>query len=309
MNCKLLLTLFPFLICLFSCKKELPINETTLKEFNNILDKNIEIQQERFYKIDREILDDLFEPQKHKYAFLLKAAHKTMAEYEKFDQFFQQKIDSFNLFYLKSNIKFRANIFKDSNNQLSLIDQSIINMFDSLLTKEYKIIGLREEEMKKRLKGIREEYNELQSTLIPQTNNDINNNNLFKIKLKSLKYAAIHKTHFFIEKFRELAGGKIYCAPHYIFPLIQTKKNSVKKGEYFEAKIAIGNHYQFHPLDNPKVIVNGDTLNFNSEEDFINYKFKTKQKGDKKLNLEFFMFNKLTGEKYSSSSEYIVNVN
>ena len=192
--------------------------------------------------------------------------------------------------------------------KLNKIDLSSINTFESLLNKNYKIIGLRHTEMIKRVKGIREEYSDLQKKLMPKITDDITRDDILNTKLKIIKYAASHKAHFFIERFTELAGGKVYCGPHYIFPFVQTKKNLIKKGENFEAKIFVGNSYEFHPLDEPKIIINGDTLDFDSEKEFATYKVITTKKGEQKLNIEFMMINGFTGEKYNTCSEYVLQV-
>ena len=305
MKIKFFLAFLPFLF--FACQKE-TVSKTTIQEMNNILEKNIELQQARFNKIHREIIDDINEPAKHKYTFLLLAAGRTITSYENFIDMYQKKVDSLNLFLLESESDNRENFIRKSSKELNNIDLLTINTFDSLLNKNYKTIGLKHDDMKSRLVGIQKEYSSLQKKLIPTITTDIKRNDVLNMKLKFIKYAAVHKAHFFVERFRELAGGKVFCQPHWISPLIQTKKNIVKKGEYFEAKIFVGNSYNFHPLDEPKIIVNGDTLEFDKGEEFATYKIKTKKRGEKKLNLEFFMFNKLTGKKHTRSSEYVIKV-
>lgn len=306
---KIKIIFFCFPILFFACEKKIRIDKKTLTEVNNILEKSIESQLGRFNKIQQNLKDDMLEPKKHKYNFLFLAAYETIVKYENFAVSFQESSDSLNLLLAKSDLKIRENFIKKSFEKLNNIDLSMINTFDSLLNKNYKIIGLRHNEMIKRIEGIHKSYSDLQNTLIPKLTDDITRNDVLNIKLKFIKYAAIHKAHFFIDKFRELAGGKVFCGPHYIFPLVQPQKNSVKKGDDFEAKIFVGNGYEFHPLDQPKIIVNRDTLEFDKEKEFAIYKVRTKKRGEEKLNIEFMMVNKLTGEKYTTSSEYIIKVN
>ncbi len=301
---------FYFLIIIssiFGCSNEPRIEEGTLLEINNILEKNIELQQGRFNKIFRDLKDDMLEPKKHKYNFLFHAAYETIVKYENFVDNYQENSDNLNL--VKSDLNYREDFINRSCKKLNNIDSLTINTFDSLLNKNYKIIGLRHNEMITRVEGIRKDYSELQNALMPKITTDIERDDVLKIKLKFINYAAVHKAHFFIERFRELAGGKIFCGPHYIFPLIQPQKNFVKKGDNFEAKIFVGNGYEFHPLDEPRIIVNGDTLEFDKEKEFATLKFRTKKRGEEKLNIKFMMLNRLTGEKNITSSEYVIKVN
>lgn len=305
------LSYFLLIILFFiGCKNEPRVDETTIMEVNNILEKNIELQLGRFKQISRNNMDDINEPVKHKYRLLIMAAESTMTTYEEFIGSYEKRVDSLKSFFLKSSdLNYRKDFFRKSFKDLNRIDELTINTFDSLLRKDYKIFGFRHEGMEMHLKGFQNEYNDLQNKLMPKLSSDVSRDDVLGMKLNFIKYAAVHKAHFFIEKFRELAGGKVYCQPHWIFPLIQTKRNLVKKGDYFEAQIHVGNGYEFHPLDEPKIIVNGDTLEFNKGEEFATYKFITTRRGEKKLNLEFLMINRLTGEKYNIFSEYVVEVN
>lgn len=306
MNFKLLL-LFSILV-FFGCTETPKINDSTIAQINMLLDKNIEMQQNRFFAIERKMKDDMSEPRKYKYRFLIHAAYKAMAAYEVFNEEFQLKVDSFNLFYSNSGLEYREDFLKKSIGQLEEIDIAMIHTFDSLLNKEYKVIGLREREVKERIEGVQEEHSNLQASLMPEISKDVIRNDVFKLKLKSLKYAAVHKAHFFIEMFSELTEGQIICDLNFSFPLVHTKKNSIKKGEYFEASIFVGSMYDFHPLENPKIIVNGDTLDFDVDVGFANYKFKATERGEQKLKLEFQMFNHLTREVFSTGSEYVIYV-
>jgi len=113
-------------------------------------------------------------------------------------------------------------------------------------------------------------------------------------------------TYFFFEGLFFRYTGYRGCFLRKYFPVINPKQGCVKKGKYFEADIHIGSYYNYFSEAN--LVINGDTLNYDTKKGVAKYKWKSNKSGINKLNITCTVVNPLTGEKYSSDSSYEYDV-
>lgn len=292
MKIRILFTILPFI--LFSCQKE-NLSKITIQEMDNILEISIQSEKEKTDQINRVFFNDLKEYQRSRYRFLGSSVENLSEKYQNFIGELNEGIPDIK--ESKLDIKQKVETLNFYQKKLTKIDSSIMYLYKTEISKNMKSIGIREWGFTNRIKDLSSSLNKLSNATFPIPTNDIQHDSIFMLKLKMIHFGVIQRINLFSESFRELMGGNFLCGPSRRFPVVHQKKSHIKKGEYFEAEIGVVNYFDQFDIHSSDIIVNNDTLKFDTETGFANLKIKANQRGEFELNIKCNIMNDLTGEK------------
>jgi hypothetical protein len=290
---KFFLAFLPFLF--FACQKE-TVSKTTIQEMNNILDQSIRSSKDNYEYMDRNIYDALREPQRKKFRFLGDAIKKQQDEYS----IFLKELDRYlpKIKASKFDFEKKKETLNHYKNLLDKLDSSMMFLYQTEITKNHKIVGLRKSNVEERVKDSKNNLRLLSNSIDPKVSNDISIDAIFHLKLKMFQYCVAERISFFGQLYSELIGGNPSCGFTNPFPIIYPKKSQIKEGEYFEAEVFIGSHfYDYYEETFGAIIINEtDTINIDKKTGKALLKIKANKKGEFNLNIGARVSNELTGE-------------
>ena len=293
MKVKLIVILLSSLF--ISCSDE-NVSKITLQEFENILIQSVHTSTEQYSTIEKEVMLNLREPQRKKYRFLGANIEKQKDGY----YLFQTKLDSLLTRIKTSDFDFEKKVetLNQFQNILDRVDSTNLNLFKTEMTENYKIVGLRKNELEQRIKNSKSDLELLSKSIDPKVSDDISSDLIFLLKLKMFNFAVNERINFFGQLYMELVGGNSGCNWTIYLPMVFPKKTSIKQGEYFEAEIFVGTiHHAYYEETFGAIIVNNtDTLNIDKKTGKTLLKIKANKRGDYNLKLGARVSNDLTGE-------------
>lgn len=187
--------------------------------------------------------------------------------------------------------------------------------YADLVTEHGKTFGLKENEIKSRAEGIK---NNLTLSVDDETWKGTEKKSWSDFKFRQMPLAAVlpllsqmqsdakSSEAAVVNNMAELAGGRVVEFDAF-FPVVQAKKAYVIKGEPFEADISIGTYStQINPSD-ISIVVDGKRLSVGSDGK-AKYKAGTGTIGTKTLKMKVAVTNPLTGETTPGDGTYTYEV-